>query len=129
MLFTKGIALFTGSALRLARDSFDIVLNDRLPTKRSLLMMLPQMVANSGIPGANTALITTVEDWERMLIVNAHRDFLCYKHAAEQMIFRGHHSRITGANFIAGKIGDYLWFPSYSLFDGGAIRNCTPVAT
>ncbi|KAG1720125.1 NAD(P)-binding protein [Suillus occidentalis] len=167
----KGIALITGSAqgigrgiaLRLARDGFDIALND-LPTKREQLAAvaseveelgrkaciviadvtieeevknmindtvkelsgLDVMVANAGIPGANTVLATTVEDWERTFTVNARGVFLCYKHAAVQMISQGHGGRIIGASSIAGKIG----FPSAAAYCASkfAVRGLTQTA-
>ncbi|KAG1745702.1 NAD(P)-binding protein [Suillus lakei] len=167
----KGIALITGSAqgigrgiaLRLARDGFDIALND-LPTKSEQLAAvanevealgrkaciviadvtieeevknmindtvkelsgLDVMVANAGIPGANTVLATTVEDWERTFTVNARGVFLCYKHAAVQMISQGRGGRIIGASSIAGKIG----FPSAAAYCASkfAVRGLTQTA-
>ncbi|KAG2121971.1 NAD(P)-binding protein [Suillus clintonianus] len=167
----KGIALITGSAqgigrgiaLRLARDGFDIALND-LPTKSGQLAAvasevealgrkaciviadvtieeevknmvndtvkelsgLDVMVANAGIPGANTVLATTVEDWERAFTVNARGVFLCYKHAAVQMISQGRGGRIIGASSIAGKIG----FPSAAAYCASkfAVRGLTQTA-
>ncbi|KAG1732886.1 NAD(P)-binding protein [Suillus paluster] len=167
----KGIALITGSAqgigrgiaIRLARDGFDIALND-LPTKREQLAAvaieveelgrkaciviadvtieeevknmiadtvkglsrLDVMVANAGIPAANTVLATTVEDWERTFAVNARGVFLCYKHAAGQMISQGHGGRIIGASSIAGKIG----FPSAAAYCASkfAVRGLTQTA-
>ncbi|KAG2131565.1 hypothetical protein BD769DRAFT_1723317 [Suillus cothurnatus] len=166
-----GIALITGSAqgigrsiaLRLARDGFDIALND-LPTKSDQLAAvaseiealgrnacivtadvtieeevknmindtvkelsgLDVMVANAGIPGANTVLATTVEDWERTFTVNARGVFLCYKHAALQMISQGRGGRIIGASSIAGKIG----FPSAAAYCASkfAVRGLTQTA-
>ncbi|KAG0703995.1 NAD(P)-binding protein [Suillus ampliporus] len=167
----KGIALITGSAqgigrsiaLRLARDGFDIALND-LPTKREQLATvasevealgrkvciviadvtieeevknmiadtvkelsrLDVMIANAGVPGANTVLSTTVEDWERIFAVNTRGVFLCYKYAAEQMISQGRGGRIIGASSIAGKIG----FPSAAAYCASkfAVRGLTQTA-
>ncbi|KAG1867102.1 hypothetical protein C8R48DRAFT_772297 [Suillus tomentosus] len=167
----KGIALITGSAqgigrsiaLRLARDGFDIALND-IPMKSEQLAAvageiealgrkaciviadvtieeevknmitdtvkelsgLDVMVANAGIPGANTVLETTVEDWERTFTVNARGVFLCYKHAAVQMISQGRGGRIIGASSIAGKIG----FPSAAAYCASkfAVRGLTQTA-
>lgn len=167
----KGIALITGSAqgigrsiaLRLARDGFDIALND-VPVKSEQLAAvasevealgrkaciviadvtieeevknmitdavkelsgLDVMVANAGIPGAKTVLETTVEDWERTFTVNARGVFLCYKHAAVQMISQGRGGRIIGASSIAGKIG----FPSAAAYCASkfAVRGLTQTA-
>lgn len=40
-----------------------------------------------------------------MLAVNGRGTFLCYKHAAQEMIARGTKGRIIGASSIAGKRG------------------------
>ncbi|KAG2067711.1 NAD(P)-binding protein [Suillus decipiens] len=87
---------------------------------------LDVMVANAGIPGANTVLATTVEDWERTFSVNARGVFLCYKHAAVQMISQGRGGRIIGASSVAGKIG----FPSAAAYCASkfAVRGLTQTA-
>ena len=47
-------------------------------------------------------LQATVEDWDRMHSVNGRGVFLCYKHAALQMIKQARGGRIIGAASIAG---------------------------
>lgn len=38
----------------------------------------------------------TVEDFDRLMAVNGRSTFLCYKHAARQMIAQGRGGRIIG---------------------------------
>ncbi|KAF8836789.1 short chain oxidoreductase [Paxillus ammoniavirescens] len=158
MSISKGIALITGSAqgigrgiaLRLAKDGYDIALND-IPSKHNLLravaddidksgqktLVLPadvtvegqvkgmvqevtkelggldvvsigipaRMVANAGVGQLSPLTSTGLGDWERIMAVNARGPFLCYKHAAEQMIKQGRGGRIIGASSLAGKTG------------------------
>ncbi|KAF8444090.1 hypothetical protein L210DRAFT_3533787 [Boletus edulis BED1] len=153
MSIVKGIALITGSAqgigrgiaLRLARDGFDIALND-VPSKRDQLRVvaddiekigrrthlvpgdvaieqevkgmvqstaqglggLDVMVANAGVCILSNLLSADLDDWERVMAVNARGTFLCYKYAAAQMITQGRGGRIIGASSVAGKFGNPL---------------------
>ncbi|KAF9238264.1 hypothetical protein BU15DRAFT_75418 [Melanogaster broomeanus] len=153
MSISKGIALITGSAqgigrgiaLRLAKDGFDIAVND-IPSKRDQLravaddidkigrkaLVFPAdvtveeqvkgmlqgvtkelgaldiMVANAGVGELIPLTSTTLEDWERIMNINARGPFLCYKYAAEQMIKQGRGGRIIGASSLAGKMGHPL---------------------
>ncbi|KIK95793.1 hypothetical protein PAXRUDRAFT_826678 [Paxillus rubicundulus Ve08.2h10] len=150
MSISKGIALITGSAqgighaiaLRLAKDGYDIALND-IPSKYKQLhavadvidksgrraLVLPAdvsveeqvkgmvqevaqelggldvMIANAGVAQLSPLVSTKLEDWERVMNINARGVFLCYKHAAQQMIKQGHGGRIIGASSLAGKMG------------------------
>ncbi|THG97821.1 hypothetical protein EW145_g7536 [Phellinidium pouzarii] len=52
------------------------------------------MVANAGIAKARGFLETSVEDFNTVLAVNARGVFLCYKHAAIQMIKQGRGGRL-----------------------------------
>lgn len=47
----------------------------------------------------------TSEDWDRSFDVNGKGVYLCYKHAAKQMIKQGRGGRIIGACSLAGKQG------------------------
>ncbi|KAN0125873.1 NAD(P)-binding protein [Russula decolorans] len=58
---------------------------------------LDVMVANAGMMVYQPFLDSTVEDFDRLMAVNARSTFLCYKHAARQMIAQGHGGRIIGA--------------------------------
>jgi len=153
MSISKGIALITGSAqgigrgiaLRLAKDGYDIALND-IPSKYDQLravaddidksgrkaLVLPAdvtveeqvkgmvqevtkelggldvMVANAGVAQLSPLTSTGLGDWERIMAINARGPFLCYKHAAEQMIKQGRGGRIIGASSLAGKMGHPL---------------------
>ncbi len=40
----------------------------------------------------------TVDDFDRLMAINARSTFLCYKHAAKQMIAQGRGGRIIGTN-------------------------------
>ena len=47
----------------------------------------------------------SASDWDRIFSVNARGTFLCYKHAAAQMIAQGRGGRIVGASSVLGKKG------------------------
>lgn len=70
------------------------------------------MIANAGIARLSLLIETSVEDLEAVLAVNVRGVFLCYKHAALQMIKEGHGGRIIGASSLAGKEG-YPYGMSY----------------
>jgi len=171
MSISKGIALITGSAqgigrgiaLRLAKDGYDIAVND-IPSKRDQLravaddidkigrkaLILPAdvaveeqvkemiqevskelggldvMVANAGVAQKSVLTSITLEDWERVMAINTRGIFLCYKHAAQQMINQGRGGRIIGASSVAGKKG----FPSFSAYSASkfAVRGLTQSA-
>ncbi|KAF8836790.1 NAD(P)-binding protein [Paxillus ammoniavirescens] len=171
MSISKGIALITGSAqgigrgiaLRLAKDGYDIALND-IPSKydqiraladdidksgRKVLVLpaditveeqvqemvqevtkelggLDVMVANAGVAQLLPLTSTGLGDWERIMAVNARGTFLCYKHAAEQMIKQGRGGRIIGASSLAGKTG----LPLSSAYSASkfAVRGLTQTA-
>jgi NAD(P)-dependent dehydrogenase (short-subunit alcohol dehydrogenase family) len=46
----------------------------------------------------NGRCTATVEDFDRLMAVNARSTFVCYKHVARQMIAQGRGGRIIGAN-------------------------------
>ncbi|EKM76894.1 hypothetical protein AGABI1DRAFT_78002 [Agaricus bisporus var. burnettii JB137-S8] len=66
---------------------------------------LDVMVANAGICIPRPFLESTSEDWDRSFDVNGKGVYLCYKHAAKQMIKQGRGGRIIGACSLAGKQG------------------------
>ncbi|KAK7471938.1 hypothetical protein VKT23_000044 [Stygiomarasmius scandens] len=66
---------------------------------------LDVMIANAGIVIDRPFLETTVEEWDRTFAVNARGVFLCYQHAAKQMIKQGRGGRMIGASSIMGKSG------------------------
>ncbi|XP_006464038.1 hypothetical protein AGABI2DRAFT_153030 [Agaricus bisporus var. bisporus H97] len=57
---------------------------------------LDVMVANAGICIPRPFLESTSEDWDRSFDVNGKGVYLCYKHAAKQMIKQGRGGRIIG---------------------------------
>ncbi|KAG9309627.1 hypothetical protein JVU11DRAFT_10289 [Chiua virens] len=156
MSVAKGTALITGSAqglgraiaLRLANDGFDIALNDVTVGRRTLLVPadvsmdeevkrmvqdvvtelggLDVLVANAGVFGVTPLIFTEVDEWERVMAVNARGTFLCYKYAALQMIKQGRGGRIIGASSISGKLGKSL-LSTYSA-SKFAIRGLTQTA-
>jgi len=167
----KGVALVTGSAqgigriiaLRLARDGFDIALND-VSSKRDKLqavgddiqkigrkvLLVPAdvtvdeevkgmvqdiarelggldvLVANAGVIGFTSLISTEVDEWDRVMAVNARGTFLCYKYAAQQMIKQGRGGRIIAASSISGKLGKSL-LSAYSA-SKFAVRGLTQTA-
>lgn len=69
---------------------------------------LDVMVANAGMGFGRRLLDTKIEDWDRVLTVNARSVFLCYKLAAKQMIKQGTGGRIIGASSVLGQHGGRL---------------------
>jgi len=76
-----------------------------IQTTVAKLGSLDVMVANAGIALLKPTAETTLLDFERVLSVNTKGVFLCYKHAALQMIKQGRGGRIVGACSLAGKKG------------------------
>ncbi|KAI0329864.1 NAD-P-binding protein [Cubamyces sp. BRFM 1775] len=66
---------------------------------------LDVMVANAGIAFFATIVDTPVEEWEKVMSINARSVMLAVKHAARQMIEQGRGGRIIAASSIAGKQG------------------------
>jgi meso-butanediol dehydrogenase / (S,S)-butanediol dehydrogenase / diacetyl reductase len=60
------------------------------------------MVANAGIVLPNMLFSQTVEEWDRVMAVNARGVFLCYREAGRQMITQGKGGKIIGACSTAG---------------------------
>ncbi|KAK0482175.1 acetoin reductase family protein [Armillaria novae-zelandiae] len=69
---------------------------------------LDVMVANAGMGFGRRLLDTKIEDWDRVLAVNARSVFICYKLAAKQMIKQGTGGRIIGASSVLGQHGGRL---------------------
>ncbi|KAI0280887.1 hypothetical protein BGY98DRAFT_281086 [Russula aff. rugulosa BPL654] len=87
---------------------------------------LDVMVANAGTAIHRSFLDSTVDDFDRLMAINARSTFLCYKHAAKQMIAQGRGGRIIGACSAAGKKGSAM-APAYSA-SKFAIRGLTQAA-
>ncbi|KAH9050224.1 hypothetical protein EDB84DRAFT_589738 [Lactarius hengduanensis] len=87
---------------------------------------LDVMVANAGIVSFEPLLDTTVENFDRLMAVNARGTMLCYKHAAKQMIAQARGGRIIGACSVAGKQA-HVADPTYSATKF-AVRGLTQAA-
>ncbi|KAJ7748422.1 hypothetical protein B0H16DRAFT_907086 [Mycena metata] len=85
---------------------------------------LDVMVANAGICKARASLLDA--DWDQTFAVNVRGTFLCYQHAARQMILQGRGGRIIGASSGAGKQG-FGMLPDYSA-SKFAVRGLTQAA-
>ena len=70
--------------------------------------------------------VAGLDEWERVMAVNARGAFLCYKYAAAQMITQGRGGRIIGASSMAGKVAFPL-IPAYSA-SKFAVRGLTQAA-
>ncbi|KZV67620.1 NAD-binding protein [Peniophora sp. CONT] len=64
------------------------------------------MVANAGIHKPGTVLNARLEDYEKIMSINATAVFLCYQYAALQMVEQGRGGRIIGASSQSGKVAD-----------------------
>uniref|UniRef100_A0A8H8CE20 Uncharacterized protein n=1 Tax=Psilocybe cubensis TaxID=181762 RepID=A0A8H8CE20_PSICU len=71
----------------------------------SALGGLDVMVANAGILFPTPLVDLPVSEWDRIFNINARGTFLCYRHAAKQMIKQGRGGRIIGAASSASKQG------------------------
>ncbi|OQV05520.1 hypothetical protein CLAIMM_10247 [Cladophialophora immunda] len=60
------------------------------------------MVANAGIVLPKKLFEQTIDEWERVMAVNARGVFLCYREAGRQMIAQGKGGKIIGACSSAG---------------------------
>ncbi|KAG5638038.1 hypothetical protein H0H81_002158 [Sphagnurus paluster] len=126
-----GVAVVTGAArgigravaLRLAKDGYDVGLNDLPTAAESLEGVAKEITALGRRPyialgdvsvsaNVQNILSTTVEnlgelnvlsEWDKVLSVNALSTFLCYKYAALQMIKQGKGGSIIGASSVAGR--------------------------
>ncbi|KAJ7621477.1 NAD-binding protein, partial [Roridomyces roridus] len=89
---------------------------------------LDVMVANAGVVGPSGMVIAdvTVEEWDRVMNINARGTFLSYKYAGLQMVKQGRGGRIIGASSLTGKQGHNTQVPySASKF---AVRGLTQAA-
>ncbi|KAJ7753352.1 acetoin reductase family protein [Mycena maculata] len=66
---------------------------------------LDVIVANAGIIKVGSFVDASVDDWDRLHAINARGTFLCFQHAAKQMIKQGRGGRIIGSCSSAGKQG------------------------
>ncbi|KAF8992176.1 acetoin reductase family protein [Cyathus striatus] len=66
---------------------------------------LDVMVANAGIAMKAPIIKTSVEQWDRLFSINVRGTFLCFKHAAIQMIAQGRGGVMLAACSIASKKG------------------------
>ncbi|KAH8118161.1 NAD-binding protein [Phellopilus nigrolimitatus] len=88
---------------------------------------LDVMVANAGISAVSSFIESTVQLFDEMYATNARGVFLCYKHAALQMIKQGRAGRLIGATSAAGKqAAPYMSAYSASKF---AVRAVTQAAS
>ncbi|KAK7052091.1 NAD-binding protein [Favolaschia claudopus] len=84
------------------------------------------MVANAGIGSYSPIPQITIDEWDRIMNVNARGVFLCYKYAGLQMIKQGTGGRIIGASSVLGKRGS-AFNPAY-VASKFAVRGLTQAA-
>jgi len=111
----KGEVIATGrrSAVFCGDVSVDSEVKDMVASVVAALGGLDVMVANAGICKARASLLDiSPEEWDRTMAINVRGVFLCYQHAARQMILQGRGGRIIGAASSAGKQGNAL-VPDY----------------
>jgi len=106
--------------------SEESVVTEMIQSTVKALGSLDVMVANAGVAILVQFLETSVEAFDKQMVVNARSVMLCYKHAAKQMIAQGRGGRIIGASSMAGKQAtDLLFAYSATKF---AIRGMTQSA-
>ncbi|KAJ7090808.1 hypothetical protein B0H15DRAFT_948579 [Mycena belliarum] len=64
---------------------------------------LDVMVANAGVVHMASFSDTSVDEFDRVMSINARGTFLCYKYAGMQMVTQGKGGRMIGASSIVGK--------------------------
>ncbi|TDL14899.1 NAD(P)-binding protein [Rickenella mellea] len=127
---TKRVAIITGAAqgigkaiaLRLAADGFDIGLND-LPSEeqvqklkavsdqiqalgRKACIVAADVSIESAVEGMlKDVMSTPVEQWDEIQGVNLRGVFLCFKHAAKQMLEQNRGGRLIGGGSLGGFSG------------------------
>ncbi|KAJ7619852.1 acetoin reductase family protein [Mycena polygramma] len=69
---------------------------------------LDVMIANAGAMNFASIEHTSVDDWDRVMAINARGTFLCFKYAGMQMISQGRGGRIIGACSLGGKKGGQM---------------------
>ncbi|KAI1075291.1 acetoin reductase family protein [Whalleya microplaca] len=87
---------------------------------------LDVMIANAGTVMVKSLLELSVEEWDRVQAINVRGTFLCYKHAAKQMIKQGGRGKLIGACSISG-YRPSTQTPAYSI-SKWAVRGLTQVA-
>ncbi|KAJ7641866.1 hypothetical protein FB45DRAFT_786017 [Roridomyces roridus] len=85
------------------------------------------MVANAGVCKCALMTETSVEDYDRVMNINARGTFLCYKHAGVQMMAQGRGGRIIGACSASGKRAGSAFTSAY-VASKFAIRGLTQSA-
>jgi meso-butanediol dehydrogenase / (S,S)-butanediol dehydrogenase / diacetyl reductase len=63
------------------------------------------LCANAGVHSMSPVVDMAVEEWDRIMHVNARGVFLCCKHVARQMIKQGHGGKIVNVSSMSGKTG------------------------
>ncbi|KAJ7784945.1 hypothetical protein DFH07DRAFT_900369 [Mycena maculata] len=107
--------------------SVDAEVKDMVARAVAALGGLDVMVANAAICKARGSLLDVpVDEWDQTFAINVRGVFLCYQHAARQMILQGRGGRIIGACSGAGKQG-YAMLPDYSS-SKFAVRGLTQAA-
>jgi len=107
------IAAGRRSAVFCGDVSADSEVKDMVAGVVAALGGLDVMVANAGICKARASLLdVSPEEWDRTMAINVRGMFLCYQHAARQMILQGRGGRIIGATSGAGKQGNAM-MPDY----------------
>ncbi|KAJ7458322.1 hypothetical protein B0H11DRAFT_2061713 [Mycena galericulata] len=121
------IAVGRRAAVVFADVSVDGEVKDMVARTVETFGGLDVMVANAGICKARGSLLdVTPDEWDHTFAVNVRGVFLCYQHAARQMILQGRGGRIIGACSGAGKQG-YGMLPDYSS-SKFAVRGLTQAA-
>ena len=63
-----------------------------------------------------------MDNWDANFDVNVKGTFLCFKHAAKQMIGQGRGGRLIGASSVLGKMGMNSMAGGDGLLNGGRAR-------
>jgi len=106
----KGTDLIMSCKVNVAEESEVISLVEKVIDRFGKIDIL---VNNAGISALSKVVNTPVEEWERIMNVNAKGVFLVSKHVATHMINHGVHGKIVNISSQAGKNG-YKFLGSYA---------------
>ncbi|KAF7324686.1 NAD-binding protein [Mycena kentingensis (nom. inval.)] len=109
------------SSPHLADVSVDEQVKNMIDQVVQLHGSLDVCVANAGIMKYSSFADTSVEEFDKIMGVNARSTFSCFKYAGMQMIRQGKGGRIIGASSVGGKRGFFFATSFYTHLLNGVV--------